>query len=537
MVCPHCGVENEQSSNFCSHCGRSLSSSAQTAYSIRVADLPDISRTRLLAALKTVPQETFVINESKLGWAAVGLTGSILGVIYVVSQANGYKWQSDDTSTNLLVVLVCFAIGYLSIAYLLRWLRSDFKATALLNPLYFLRFRFDRIEGVSLTSAGAWDAKHLSDSRGVYSGTRFYFRGGSKEFTLMVKSVQIANTLIVALKQFPILLSNLVETQDSHSLYALDLLYEWRHQEESFPRTSTKPAVGFRYLLTRLGPIVVAALVGVATFFLAIVPYNDACDDDLRWQTARTAATATAYRLYVASRPDGHHSTEAHTAIGVLYDKAADNYRTSTGVSGSQGIEAVISILEYAKATGHYKVVVRFMGDNQIPDNIDARLRSIYGTPRLVPVLPAFTDSINKTREARILQRISSSFGKIIPGDILQFAADQPNAHDPVFDVAYVIKASGSLYYPVSQEHQPEANRDWYTGISFNWNFNIVVPGTSTSRFQFSLDSQPAHLFNVAYQQATNGSAPFSPDEAYGAMADSAFDDFGSKLLSQLSVR
>jgi hypothetical protein len=467
----------------------------------------------------------------------VALAGAIMGPVYVISQANGYKWKSEDAFTNLLIVLACFVMGQLSATYLFRWSRSDFKAKALLNPLYFLRFRFDRIEGVSLSSAGAWDAKHLSDSRGGYTGTRFYFRGGGKQFTLKVKSVQDANALIVALKQYPSLVSNLIQNQDSGSLYALDLLYEWRQREKSFPRASTKPPVGFNYLLTRLGPTLLAALVGIVAFYLAIVPYNDSCDDELRWQTATTTATATAYRLYVASRPDGHHSTEAHKAIGALYDRAAENYRTSTGLSGSQGIEAVISILEYAKATGHYKIVVRFLGDNQIPDDIDARLRSRYGMPRLVPVLPSFTDSMNKAREDRILQRISASFGKVILGDILQFAAGQPNPNDPVFNVVYVIKASGSLYFPVSQEHQPEANRDWYTGISFNWNFNIVVPGASASRFQLSLESQPAQLFNVAYQRTTSGASEFLPVEVYGAMADSAFDNFGSKLLSQLSVK
>jgi hypothetical protein len=136
-----------------------------------------------------------------------------------------------------------------------------------------------------------------------------------------------------------------------------------------------------------------------------------------------------------------------------------------------------------------------------------------------------------------ILQRISESFGRVIPGDILQFVVGNPSAGDPSFDVEYVIKASGSAYYPEKQEHLSESKRDWYTGISFKWNFNIKIPGADASTFQFNLESQPAQLFNVAYTQTAGSGAAMTPIEVYGAMADSAFSDFGTKLLSELSVR
>jgi hypothetical protein len=135
------------------------------------------------------------------------------------------------------------------------------------------------------------------------------------------------------------------------------------------------------------------------------------------------------------------------------------------------------------------------------------------------------------------LRRISTSFGKIIPGDILQFDEGQATLRDCVFNVDYVIKASGELYYPEKQDHMSEDNRDWYTGISFTWNFNIVVPGMSATKFEFTLGSKPAQLFNVAYERSESNGAEFSPVQAYGAMADSAFDDFGSKLLTELSVK
>ena len=58
---------------------------------------------------------------------------------------------------------------------------------------------------------------------------------------------------------------------------------------------------------------------------------------------------------------------------------------------------------------------------------------------------------MNQARQERILQRISSSFGNVIPGDILQFVHGEAGPRDPVFNITYVITASGDLYYPEKQ--------------------------------------------------------------------------------------
>jgi hypothetical protein len=537
MFCSQCGGQNSDSSNFCRSCGRSLDASRPASQKIRIADLPDVSKNRLLLALKEPSPETLVINESRLGWAMVGLTGSTLGLVYVVSQANGYKWQSEDIATNLFLVVLCFVIGWVSASYLAKWFRYDFKPRVLLNPLYFLRFRFDRIDAVSMNSTRGWEAKHRTDSRGGYAASSFSFEADGKPYVFKTKSLQEANEIVLAIKRFPEIVSSLIEKQNSAALYSFDLLYEWRRREEAYPRPAIKPPTGLRYVIERLGPTLVASIVGGIIFFWLITPYNDRCDDELRWRTAKTTATATAYRIYVASRPDGQHVPQAQSDLSSLYDRAAQSYRNSTGMVESEGIEAVIKILEYAKASGRYKVIVHFAGDNEIPEDIDARMRATYGFARLVPILPSFTAPMNLNREARILARISASIGKVIPGDILQFATGDATPQDSVLNVAYVITARDHhIYYPEKQEHIPEENRDWYTAVSFRWQFNVVVPGVNESTFTFSLDSNPAERFDVATQHNGSRGGEFSPSEAYGAMADSAFNDFGSKLLSELSV-
>ncbi len=504
---------------------------------IQVAELPEVTRSRLSAAVKVPPQDTFVISESRLLWALCGIIVVLLCVFFVLMQADGYRWQSGDRFSFLLLMIASFVIGWISLAYLIDWLRNDFKAHALLNPLYFLRFRFDHIEAFSLASTKNWDVKHLSDSRGVYTGTKFYFRSAAGQQILKIKSLSLANDLIIALRRFPSYVSDLVQRQDTSVLYSFDLLYEWRVREEQFPRLPVPKRTALAFVLKRIGPALLAALLATVVFFGAIDPYNDYRDDELRWRTAQSASTATAYRLYLASRPDGHHLSQAHAAISKLYEQAAESYRSAAGVATSQGIEAVIRILEFARSSGRYKVFVQFAADNQIPTNIEDRLRSLIGVSQVIPVRSSFTPSMNQARETRILGRITNSFGKVIPGDILQFAVGRASPPDIAFNVAYVIRASGGMYYPEKQEHVPEARRDWYTGISFDWNFYITVPGTEFSTFQLSLESEPAQLFHVAYTRSQGQGTELTPTEVYSAMADSAFDDFGSKLLSQLAVK
>lgn len=461
-----------------------------------------------------------------------------LCLLLVASQADNYKWQSEERLVYLALVVVSFVIGWQSAAYLFGWFRHDFKAQVLINPLYFLRFRFDHIEAIPFTGDKVWSIRHLKDTKGAYTGTKFYFRSETgQQKILKTSSIRTANDLIEGLNRFPGYVSDLVQRQDRNTLYFFDLLYEWRLREEQFPGAHRRSSAGLASVLRKLGPALLASLLAIVTFFWAVDPYNDYRDDELRWDTAKSSSTASGFRLYIASRPDGRHVSDAHAAIAKLYEHAADRYRSASGDVKSEGVEVVIKMLEYAKSTGHYKVLVIFAGDNEIPPDIEARRRRSTGLSRLVPILPSFTSAMNQVRETRILQEISESFGKVIPGDILQFAVGPASSQEIGFTVNYVIRASGGMYYPEKQEHIPEANRDWYTGIEFDWTFLVTVPDKESSSFQLVLKSEPAQLFNVAYTRSAGEGTELEPTAVYGAMADSAFDDFGSKLLSRLSVR
>ena len=57
------------------------------------------------------------------------------------------------------------------------------------------------------------------------------------------------------------------------------------------------------------------------------------------------------------------------------------------------------------------------------------------------------------------------------------------------FAVNYLVKPTGSVYFPVSEEHLPDAKRHFYVGISYNWHFDIRIP----DRDALSSSTLPRH--------------------------------------------
>jgi hypothetical protein len=303
---------------------------------IRVSDLPEQSKTRLLTALKRPPDETFVVSESNLKWAWTGLIACALGIWAVMAAADSYKWPSDARWQYLILFIVTIVIGCNSFRYLFSWYRSDFKAQFLVNPLYFLRFRFNYIDAVPFTGEKVWRIEHQRDTKGAYTGTKLYFKAeNGQEIRVKTTSIRTANDLIKALKQFPEYVSNLVQRQDRQTLYSYDLLYEWRTRNQQHRQNQRSKPRGIAFVIQKLVPSLLAALIGTAMFFLAVLAYNDYRDDEIRWGTAKSSETASGYRLYTASRPDGRHLYEAHEEIGKLYERAAARYRTASSGDSS----------------------------------------------------------------------------------------------------------------------------------------------------------------------------------------------------------
>lgn len=501
---------------------------------ISVDDLPDISKNRLLQAVAGQTRDTFVLQNSKRPWALAGTAAAMASLLYAIYAANDYRWASDQKVAILVFLASTFVVGNFGLLYLLRWYRSVFKDCTLLNPLYLLRFRLSEIAVFPLLATKEFKLDHLYNQQGVYQGAkfRFVFEGGSESFK--IASAEQANELISALKRFRGIVAQAIEHQDAETIYSLDLLYEWRIREKQYPKAASRSRFGA--LAKRAVVPLFVALGSALLCFIVVDASNDYHDDEKRWHEASTKNTATGYRMYLASRPTGRHIGEAQSSIDQLYERAAYDYQAAAGFRTSDGVEAVIAVLNYAKRTGRYKVYVEFEGDTQIPSDIESRLQRDWGVSNIVPIQPSFAPSANSTRQARIIQRISTTFGRVIPGDILEFSPGQGSSRDVNFRVLYTVEASGHLYYRESQKHLPMARRDLYTGISFDWFFEVYVPGLEGEPFQFSLTSEPADLFRVAYTRYSMGDREPSAGQVYDAMADSAFDNFSARLFSEVSL-
>lgn len=226
---------------------------------IQIHDLPEASRTRLFAAVKNPPPGTFLINESRLGWTITGLGIALCCPLFVIAEADGYKWHQGDQFLFLSIVIFSFVAALISLRYVINWLRYDLKSVVLINPLYFLRIRFDQIEGFPLGSTKNWDVKHGKNAKGIYTGTTFHFYAETRQQTLKLNSRGAANDLVTALNGFPTYVATLVKNEDAATLYALDLLYEWRAREEQYPRASRIRPERFAFIVKHLGPALLAA--------------------------------------------------------------------------------------------------------------------------------------------------------------------------------------------------------------------------------------------------------------------------------------
>jgi hypothetical protein len=502
-----------------------------------VKDLPEITKRRLRKTLEATGGDIFVFRHSKRGWATVGLVATAVWIWLALVLAEDYRWNTEEKYWVLAVCVAAFPIGSLGLLYWVRWIRSEFQDLTLINPLYLLRLRFHEIGAHVLLQAKDFKSHHSVGSRGEYLHTTFKFVFEDGIETLKVKDAKVAQELLTALARFAEQVPAWFRQGESTSLYSADVLYEFRQQEKELSAAGPPAKVrNLRRVIAPAAGLLVGILVG-SVFFYSVDRVNDYHDDERRWTSASSAGTAAAFRLYKAQRPNGRHAVDANVRLNILYQKAVSDYRDAAGLETSQGIEAVIKMLDYARRTGKYNVAVSFYGTNEIPADIERQLSSRYGVTHLIPIHPHFTSQANQERESEVVQRISSAFRQIIPADILQFTKSEAADGEIGFFVSYTIQASGALYYSVKEGQIPVGRRNWYTGITFGWTFQIVVPGEDSYPLEFSLTSEPANEIQFSYSAPSSGLPTQPPPNAvYKAMANSAFDDLTAKVLRELSV-
>ena len=236
----------------------------------------------------------------------------------------------------------------------------------------------------------------------------------------------------------------------------------------------------------------------------------------LDWNSFRKAHqinTATSFREYLKEDKNYLYRENAKDRIIEKYDDAIDRYKNINTIDNN----AMIIILEYLKNNEIYIVDIIFKNNNKIKDiseKYDVKIKSAEYS---------FTTIKNKEREHELVTTLNQTLGRIFPSDIISIENITDRENVPKIEITYTYLNSeeGSLYYPVDQENLNENNRDYYFGLTINWDFSLYIPIEKFPISSFTLKSNPAIQFSAETS---------STDNVYSNMVYSAFKDFNREF-------
>lgn len=546
------------------------SRSARRAYehatlgSVRFGALSPESRSRLEALQSGARRDAIVVSQRRLSsyWGLVALSLIPLGVCAFSTDSSLWsrnRWYVASALVALGLVGLWFHSGRI-----VEWRRSTIHPGTYVTTMYLLRTTFDQIWFRWL-----WDFKDLSTTNHYRNGSythstvRLQFPNDREELTL--KGRDKTDALLRFLSEAQRVVRTAAAQGDSATLAALDDLKDVR-------RATSGRARGWHR--SGLAAVAAAGLGAFGAAFLFCCHLLNVYFDDLRaWQRAQRTNTATAMREYGRAHPDGRFVSAAKQQLNRFYEQALTRYRAQLSADhDSEAVFAIGELLDHARVTGNYRVVVTFAGTNAVPDDIHETLNRRHEIRGVLPVGDAFSLGKMRAREQRAFQAVQSAFRSVIPGDVLDLkilASRAPNHPDDPFDdlysndvdprtsaaggvgspyadlnlsappgvdprtkaagavgaitISYRTNASNSLFYRESQEHIRETSRPFYPGIVFEWDCGIRIAGMPDV-YEFQLESKPAEKFT----ETAAG--------VYEDMTGSAFNDFRQELVKRLGL-
>jgi hypothetical protein len=256
--------------------------------------------------------------------------------------------------------------------------------------------------------------------------------------------------------------------------------------------------------------ITIPSVIGVFLLQFFLLPYGI---DFFAFDDSRDKNTATAYRKYLSEPRNKLYRGEAENNIQNLYNGYIHKLRDT-----KESFEkfAIIKTLEYLRDNRIFSVNINF--------SFSSNVRDIYRQGvNVISAENSFTKEKNDNREARLVQEINNSIGKILPTDIVTFIRNN-DMNSPTIEInyEYLNSKDNSLYYPVAQENLPENQRTYYYGISVNWRFKWYLPSDKNSIVAFDLVSSPRIQF------LTKSLA--SDDTVYSDMIYTAFEEMADEF-------
>ncbi|MBX3270731.1 MAG: hypothetical protein KF729_10740 [Sandaracinaceae bacterium] len=421
---------------------------------------------------------------------------------------------------------------------------------------------------------------------GVYQGTdlTFVFDGYGREvFTIHGKELaeQVMDDLHFSQQH----IAQAVQLQDLDALARLDLFFEARITEQwndpivaerlaaetlrAAPRdggTVARPAgaIAERAAVFALGAMVLAPPTWLArnfasdeAAFAAAQRYDttwafrayvagegrherevvDALLPEAAFREAREAGTVAALRTFVREHPDSARLADARAAIHERFAAVRRDFMSQAATGDPEMPVFMGRLLEWLEEHDSPPVRVRFFAPSgealtMIDGNLDL-FGEVQGvTGGIAPVSPHFDEARSAPRESRITQVLARGFAPIFPSDVMELqhaGRIDPERQDdavtePVFDVSYAIRPSGSVY-------TSDTSSRGFVGIHVDFHIRMRIPGVEQA-YGFDTSVEPPEHFTVHSYSGIDpsGDSAYRDGLVYSVMADRAFDQLGNQL-------
>ncbi len=507
---------------------------AQTANYLKFDSLPKQIQERLLEKQRG-GGEGFAFKTASILSAPFFIAIAFVWIAIVFYFADDYLWSNFQVGFFAITSIGALYLLLFNLYKLFQWFTSRSKCYLLITPYYVIEMRFNGVWYWDLDQLnGASGTRQYQSNKSASTKITLSFDGGVRK-TFDVKGIESSEQTIEQIYYYKKLFAEATARNDSDYLDSNDDFLELRNQTRQSEVTA--PNGNLNKLLTA------ASIILTGGMMFGAVSLNNYYDDRKSYNSAESANRASSFRTYLQTHPQGRWTNDARQKLQGLYDAAGQKYQTSlTKDYDQKAADAVLQILNYARATQNYRVKVAFERHNEIPENIVEQLKEEYEAKEILALGDTFSDAKMSRREDHLFTVTADAFKYVIPDDILEFSTEC-GGECVTFLVKYNVGSKGSLYYDNRQEKLPDAERTFYPGIDIYWDFDIKIPNQSQN-YNFELESSPATeiFYDSNSDETTSGKDDFTKildaekSYIYDSMVESAFDDFRINLIYRMGI-
>ncbi len=501
---------------------------------VKFKSLPNEIQKRLLKR-QSGAGEGFVFQTGSIISELISIIIALLWFGLLLYLANDYVWGNAK--------LIIFGILTLGAAILFiynadkpaRWLTSRSKCCLLVTPLYVIDINFNDVRYWNLDQIIS-ATNTTRQSNGENQPPQITLRLENESRNLRVKDRAAAEETIEQIIYYRKLFIEAMVRNDQKYLNSNDDLIELKGSTNK--SDDAWRSVNFQRIVTFS-----AAAIATVGIMLGIVLLNNFYDDKKSWTAAQSLNNAASFRKYLLLHPAGRSAVDANEQLLALYDSAEQHYRSSLNKGFEENaVNAVLEVLKYAKQTQNYRVGVTFERHNEIPANIEDKLKKELEIKNVLPLGDALSDERMIQRENGLLSVVAQGFRQAIPEDVLELT-NECAGECVNFMVKYTVNVKDTIYYDNRQEKFSDDEKVYYPGIFIIWDFNVQIPN-NMQNYNFKLVSLPAQ--EIYYD--SNASETIDPKKdfenvlnadkglIYDSMVESAFDDFKAVLNSRMGI-